>query len=85
MPQPALPQPSAAPLPSHPQARTRALTGATHKVPDSVPGVVGEGESQSELSRVDESGPQAERLHHGQVVGKLLGEQQGSQAEEGDS
>lgn len=61
------------------------LWRATHKVSDSIPGVVGEGESQSELSRVDESRPQAQRLHHGQVVGKLFWEQQGSQTEEGDS
>lgn len=80
MPQPALPQPAAS-LPLCPQP----LAGATYKVSDSIPGVVGEGESQSELSRVDESGPQAERLHHGQVVGKLFWEQQSSQTEEGDS
>lgn len=47
--------------------------------------MVGEGESQGEFRGVDESRAQAERLHHGQVVWKLLWEQQGSQAEEGDA
>lgn len=56
-----------------------------HQVPDSIPGVVGEGKNQGEFSRVDESRAKAERFYHGHVVRELLWEQQGGQAEERNS
>lgn len=56
----------------------------THQMPDSVPGVISQGESQGELCRVDEGWTQAKGFDELQVVSKMSWENESTQAKERD-